>query len=135
VTIEDALYQLVGGDATIQSLLGSGDAIRLYAVQAPEGAVSTPPFAVRTTAQDNPITLHDQQPRLGPVDVTFACYDTTPEAAQAVADALASLLANYKGLVGTVYIDAVWSTGGHKSYDWETYLYCTEADFRMLYRT
>lgn len=99
-----AIYGILAADATVTGLLGAGNALRVYPIQAPQNA--SLPYVVYTKVANDPQDTKDGQPvdhiRMQ-VDVYAATYASLENVSKAVDDALNL----YSGTINTVIVDEI----------------------------
>jgi hypothetical protein len=99
-----AIYSILGADATVTGLLGSGNALRVYPIQAPQNAAL--PFVVYTKVANDPQDTKDGQ-AVDHIRIQIDVYASTYSNLEDVSAAVDGALNLYRGTANGVVVDEI----------------------------
>lgn len=127
------LYAWAKTVSALTAIIGAGDACQFYPVADVGG--NAPPKVVYEEMKDAEAAMHDAPATAATTAVTFTCIATDRAGAVALADAIYDGLMKprFRGLMGSVYVQAALYKKSSPSYQWEEYQYAVDAEYQFCY--
>lgn len=129
--LASGLFSWIKTVSAITDVIGADADCHFYPVAVLE--TKTPPLIVYEEQKDTTTTTHNDPATLASSRVSFACMAGDPPGAVALAEALRVALSNFRGLMGTVYVQGVLYEGSSPSYQWEAQRFAVDATFKFWY--
>ncbi len=127
------LYAWAQSVGALTALIGAGDACQFYPIATQEA--KTPPCVIYEEQKDAEAAMHDAPATAATTTVTFTCIAADRIGAIALSDAIYQALQRprFRGLMGSVYVQAVLYKMSNPAYQWEEYQFAVTAEYTFCY--
>lgn len=133
--LDAALFAVLSADAGVAAIVGAGPAAKIFPVMVQSGKVA--PYIVFSRTKGEDYRTHDALPTIEAMTVELNLFGKTPEAVDALCDAVRAALLPMKGEApaGSGFVwEAVRYTGLSDSYVADTYTYGADLTLEVMYR-